>query len=345
MNVTAVGIDLAKNVLQVHGVDARGKVTVRRQLRREQVGVFFAKLPPCLIGMEACASAHHWGRTLQRYGHTVQLMAPQFVKPYVKTNKNDVADAEAICEAVSRPNMRFVPIKSIEQQTVLSLHRVRQGFVKARTAQANQIRGLLGEFGLIIPKGIWHIAQRVPQLLEDASNELPLTLRQLIDRLTWHLKELDRQVRELEREILAWHKASELSRKLEQIPGIGPLAATALVASIADARSFDNGRQVSAWLGLVPRQNSSGGKSTLLGMSKRGDVYLRTLLIHGARSAILAARRRNDSKNGWLTNLLTRRHANIVAVALANKNVRTVWALLAHGRDFKADYVPVRAAA
>jgi transposase len=222
---------------------------------------------------------------------------------------------------------------------------VRQGFVKARTAQANQIRGLLGEFGLVIPKGICHVVQRVPELLEDASNELPLALRQLIDRLRCHLKELDQQVRELEHEILIWHRSSDLSRKLEQIPGIGPLAATALVASIADARSFDNGRQVSAWLGLVPRQNSSGGKSTLLGISKRGDVYLRTLLIHGARSAILAARRRNDSRNGWLANLLTRRHANIAAVALANKNVRIVWALLAHGRDFKPDYVPVRTAA
>jgi transposase len=287
------------------------------------VAPFFANLPPCLIGMEACASAHHWSRTLQGFGHTVRLMAPQFVKPYVKTNKNDEADAEAICEAVSRPNMRFVPIKSIEQQAVLSLHRVRQGFVKARTAQANQIRGLLGEFGLIIPKGIWHIAQRVPGLLEDASNELPVALRQLIERLTAHLKELDRQVRELEREILAWHRSCDLSRKLEQIPGIGPLAATALVASIADAKSFDNGRQVSAWLGLVPRQSSSGGKPKLLGMSKRGDAYLRTLLIHGARSAILAARRRSDNQNLWLANLLNRRHANIAAVALANKNVRT----------------------
>jgi len=253
MNITAVGIDLAKNVLQVHAVDARGKAVLRRQLRREQVTAFFAKLPACLIGMEACASAHYWGRTLERFGHTVRLMAPQFVKPYVKTNKNDVADAEAICEAVTRPNMRFVPIKSIEQQAVLSFHRVRQGFVKARTAQANQIRGLLGEFGLVIPKGIWHVAQRVPGLLEDASNELPLALRQLIDRLTDHLKGLDRQVRELEREILTWHRNCGLSRKLEQIPGIGPLAATALVASIADARSFDNGRQVSAWLGVTSK--------------------------------------------------------------------------------------------
>jgi transposase len=272
-------------------------------------------------------------------------MAPQFVKPYVKTNKNDVADAEAICEAVGRINMRFVPIKSIEQQAILSVHRVRQGFVKARTAQANQIRGLLGEFGIVIPQGIYNVAKRVPEILEDAGNELPVPFRHLIDRLTAHLKELDRQVKEFEQEIIAWHRGSELSRKLEKIPGIGPLAASALVASIADARSFKNGRQVSAWLGLVPRQSSSGGKPTLLGMSKRGDAYLRTLLIHGARSAILAAKNKVDNTEGWLANLLNRRHPNIAAVALANKNVRTVWALLAHGREFKADYAPARQAA
>ena len=338
MKITTVGIELAKNVFQLHAVAERGKAVLRKQLRRDQITPFFANLAPCLIGMEACASAHHWGRVLQRLGHTVRLMAPQFVKPYVKTNKNDVADAEAICEAVSRPNMRFVPIKSVEQQAILSVHRVRQGFVKARTAQANQIRGLLGEFGLIIPQGISHIAERVPALLEDASNELPAALRQLIERLTAHLKELDRQVKEFERQIIAWHRSSELSRKLEKIPGIGPLAASALVASIADANSFDNGRQVSAWLGLVPRQCSSGGKSTLLGMSKRGDAYLRTLLIHGARSAILAAQRKSKNTNLWLTNLLNRRHPNIAAVALANKNVRTVWAMLAHDREFKANY-------
>jgi transposase len=345
MKITTVGIDLAKNLFQVHAVDERGNAVLRKQLRRRQVAVFFGNLPPCVIGMEACASAHHWGRTLQRFGHTVRLMAPQFVKPYVKTNKNDVADAEAICEAVGRPHMRFVPIKSVEQQAILSVHRVRQGFVKARTAQANQIRGLLGEFGLVIPQGIINVAKRVPEILEDASNELPVPFRHLIDRLTKHLKDLDRQVKEFEREIIAWHRSSELSRKLEKIPGIGPLAASALVASIADARSFQNGRQVSAWLGLVPRQCSSGGKATLLGMSKRGDAYLRTLLIHGARSAILAAQHKVDNTNGWLANLLTRRHPNIAAVALANKNVRTVWALLAHGREFKADYVPARLAA
>jgi transposase len=345
MKITTIGIDLAKNVFQVHGVDERGKNVLRKQLRRSQMALFFANLPPCLIGMEACASAHHWGRKLQSHGHTVRLMASQFVKPYVKTNKHDAADAEAICEAVGRANMRFVPIKSVEQQAILSVHRVRQGFVKARTAQANQIRGLLGEFGLVIPQGIYNVAKRVPELLEDASAELPAAFRQLIERLTGHLKELDVQVKDFEQQIIAWHRSSELSRKLEAIPGIGPLAASALVASIADPRSFESGRQVSAWLGLVPRQHSSGGKPTLLGMSKRGDAYLRTLLIHGARSAILAAKLKVDNTNGWLTNLLNRRHPNIAAVALANKNVRTVWAILAHGREFKPDYVPNHIAA
>ncbi len=342
MNITTVGIDLAKNVFQVHGVDKRGKAVLRKQIKRDQMAAFFANLPACLIGLEACGSAHHWARKLEGFGHTVRLMAPQFVKPYVKTNKNDVADAEAICEAVSRPNMRFVPVKSIEQQAVLSLHRVRQGFVKARTAQANQIRSLLGEFGLVMPQGITHVTKRAPEIIEKASNELPATFRHLVSRLLEHLKELDRQVGELEAQIKAWHRSSELSQKIEKIPGIGPLGASALVASIADARSFDNGRQMSAWLGLVPRQHSSGGKPTLLGISKRGDTYLRTLLIHGARSAILAAERKTNT-NPWLANLLHRRHPNVAAVALANKNARTVWALLAHDREFQPDYVQVAA--
>jgi transposase len=337
-NVCTVGIDLAKKIFHLVGTDTTGKIVWRKRLTRHALMPFIAQLPPVTIGLEACGGAHDWARQWRHQGHHVKLMAPQFVKPYVKTNKNDAADAEAICEAVSRPNMRFVPIKSIEQQAILSVHRVRQGFVKARTAQGNQIRGLLGEFGLIIPQGLSHIFEPVPALLEDASNELPAALRQLIQHLTAHLKELDRQVKEFERQIIAWHRSSELSRKLEKIPGIGPLAASALVASIADANSFDNGRQVSAWLGLVPRQCSSGGKSTLLGMSKRGDAYLRTLLIHGARSAILAAQRKSKNTNLWLTNLLNRRHPNIAAVALANKNVRTVWAMLAHDREFKANY-------
>jgi transposase len=340
MKITVVGIDLAKNVFQIHGIDERGKTSLKKQLKRDQVASFFANLPPCLVGMEACGSAHHWARKLGEFGHTVKLMPPQFVKPYVKTNKNDVADAEAICEAVARPNMRFVPIKSVEQQAVLSLHRVRQGFVKARTAQANQIRGLLSEFGLTIPQGIWHLSKRIPVLIEDACNELPGVFRLLMQRLLDHLNELDREVGELEQQIQQWHRSNDASRKLAKIPGIGPLTASALVASVGDANSFRNGRQLAAWVGLVPKQHSSGGKQTLLGISKRGDTYLRTLLIHGARSAILAAQRKADG-SGWLHNLLQRRCHNIAAVALANKNARIAWALLAHDREFQRDYTSV----
>ena len=285
MKITAVGIDLAKNLLQMHGVNEHGKAVLKKQLRRDQVAEFFAQLPACLIGMEACGSAHHWARKLGGFGHDVRLMAPQFVKPYVKTNKNDAADAEAICEAVARPNMRFVPVKNTEQQAVLALHRVRQSFIKARTAQANQIRGLVGEFGLIIPQGIANIDKRIPELIEDASNELPGSFRLLVDRLLSHLKELDRQVDELEARIKIWHKECELSRRLEKVPGIGPITASALVATVGDAKSFVNARQLAAWMGLVPKQNSSGGKSVLLGISKRGDSYLRTLLIDAATVA------------------------------------------------------------
>ncbi len=337
MEITTIGLDLAKNVFQVHGVNERGKAVLRKQLKRDQVAPFFANLPPCLIGIEACASAHHWARKLQALGHTVRLMAPQFVKPYVKSNKNDAADAEAICEAVSRPSMRFVPIKNVEQQSVLSLHRVRQGFVKARTAQANQIRGLLGEYGLVVPQGIAYIAQRVPALIEAAENELPGSFRMLIQRLLEHLKALQQQVDEIETQIKAWHRNSEASQRLEKVPGIGPLTATVLVASVGDAKNFDNGRQFAAWLGVVPRQHSSGGKPTLLGMSKRGDAYLRTMLIHGARSVIYRATQRADA-DSWLVKLTTRRNKNVAAVAMANKTARTVWALLAHGREFKVGY-------
>ncbi|HVA54373.1 MAG TPA: IS110 family transposase [Gammaproteobacteria bacterium] len=337
MKIITIGIDLAKNVFQVHGVDSRGKPVLRKPLKRAQFTLFFSNLEPCLIGMEACGSAHHWARKLQTFGHTVKLMAPQFVKPYVKTNKSDSADAEAICEAVTRPNMRFVAIKTLEQQAVLSLHRARQGFVKARTAQANQIRGLLAEYGLVIPKGISHVSKQVPLILEDAENELPGMFRQLIDGLLEHFRELHRQVTELEMQIKAWHQDNEASCKLAAIPGIGPMTASALVASIGDAKTFKNGRQLAAWLGLVPRQHSTGGKPTLLGISKRGDVYLRTLLIHGARSAILAAQRRSEN-TGWLAQLLERRHPNVVAAALANKNARVVWALLAHDQEYQPAY-------
>jgi transposase len=338
MNITTIGLDLAKEVFQVHGVDRNGKVVVRKQVRRHEMSKFFANLEPCLIGMEACGSAHDWARKLSAFGHTVKLMAPQFVKPYVKTNKNDAADAEAICEAVGRPNMRFVPIKNIEQQAILSVHRARQGFVKARTAQGNQIRGLLSEFGFVMPKGIASVAKRVPEILEDAGNGLPGTMRRLLERLADNLKEMDRQVNALELQIKHWHQANEASRRLEALPGIGPITASAIVASVGDAREFNNGRQLAAWLGLVPRQNSSGGKQTRLGISKRGDTYLRTLLIHGARAVIRFAEKKAEP-DGWLRKLMARRNKSVAVVALANKNARIVWALLAKHRTFRPDHV------
>ena len=342
MEIKAIGLDTAKSVFQLHGVDRAGRPVLKKQLKRAQLMQFFANLPPCLVGMEACSAAHYWARKLQALGHTVKLIAPQYVKPYVKSNKNDAADAEAICEAVTRPNMRFVAIKGIEQQAVLSLHRVRAGFVKARTAQANQIRGLLAEFGVVVPKGLSHLRERVPEALEDASNELPGRVRVLLQRLLDHLKELDRQVGEVEVQIKAWHRESAPSRKLESIAGIGPITASAVVASVGDASVFKRGRQMAAWMGLVPRQHSSGGKEVLLGISKRGDTYLRTLFIHGARAVVRAVQVRiarnepaRDRTEKWVRELLVRRKPNVVAVALANKNVRVAWALLTGDREFQ----------
>jgi transposase len=345
MKITTIGIDLAKTVFQVHGVDERGEVLLRKQLKRKDVAVFFANLEPCLIGMEACGSAHYWGRTLSALGHTVRLMAPQFVKPYVKTNKSDRNDAEAICEAVGRPNMRFVPIKSAEMQAVLALHRARQGFVKARTAQANQIRGLLLEFGIVITQGIWHIGKRLPEVLEDGENALPGMMRQLLRRLGENLKEMDEQVSELERQIKLWHRDNEQSSKLEAIAGIGPITASAFVATLGDVKSFKNARQVPAWLGMVPRHEGTGGKATMGGISKRGDTYLRTMLIHGARTVVAQLERKRDASDGWLQKLVARRNKNIAAVALAAKNARIAWAVLAHERSYERDYVAMRAVA
>jgi transposase len=338
MKITTIGIDLAKEVFQIHGVDDHGKTMLRKQLRRNKMTKFFANLEPCLIGMEACGSSHHWARKLGEFGHTVKLMSPQFVKPYVKTNKHDMADAEAICEAVSRPNMRFVPIKNIEQQAILSVHRARQGLVKARTAQANQIRGLLSEFGIVIPQGIHSIAKRVPDILEDAENGLPGTMRHLLKRLNDHLKELSRQVEELELQIKLWHKENESSKKLEAIPGIGPITASAIVATVGNATEFKSGRQLSAWFGLVPKQYSSGGKQLLLGISKRGDTYLRTLLIHGARAVIRLAENKAKPES-WLCKLMVRRNKNVAAVALANKNARIIWALLVKGTTYCPNHI------
>lgn len=342
MKITTIGVDLAKNIFQIHGVDAHEKPVVRRALKRGEMLPYFANLQPCLIGMEACGSAHYWARKLMEYGHTVKLMAPQFVKPYVKSNKNDARDAEAICEAVARPNMRFVPIKNAEQQAVLSLHRARQGFIKARTAQGNQIRGLLGEYGLIMPQGIYNICKHVPDILEDAENGLPGNMRALINRLTEYLKELDSQVIALDKEIKRWSANSEACQKLTDVPGIGPLTASALVATIGDAKNFASGRELAAWLGLVPKQHSSGGKSVLLGISKRGDTYLRMLLIHGARAVIRFVEGKQDKTSEWTQRLLARRNKNVAAVALANKNARTIWALLTKESKFRPDYTAVQ---
>ena len=338
MTITTIGIDLAKNVFQVHGVDERGQAVLRKTLKRAELRRFFANLPTCLIGMEACSSAHYWGRELAALGHSVRLMAPQFVKPYVKANKNDARDAEAICEAVSRPSMRFVAVKTVEQQGLLALHRARQGFVAARTAQANQIRGFLGELGIVMPKGIGQISEKLPGILEDGENGLSGVSRELMARLFVHLRELDRQVKELEGQIVSHHRQNAASQGLQKVPGIGPLTASALVASVGDARVFKNGRQLAAWLGLVPRQHSSGGKERLLGISKRGDVYLRTLLVHGARAVLRRASERPEQAKSWVRRLSERRHSNIAVVALANKNARIAWALLAHGRSYQADY-------
>lgn len=339
MKLSACGIDLAKAVFQVHGVDLHGKPCLRKRLRRAEMLTFFVKLEPCLIGMEACGGAHYWARKLSQMGHTVKLMAPQFVKPYVKTNKNDAADAEAICEAVTRPTMRFVAVKTEEQQALLAIHRARQGFVKARTAQANQIRGLLAEFGIVLPQGLCHVSPRLATLADASSKQLPGSFCNLLQRLADNLKELDRQVKELEQQIRLWHEQSEASQRLAEIPGIGPITASALVATIGDARCFKNGRQLAAWMGLVPRQHSSGGKPVLLGISKRGDCYLRTLLVHGARAVIRHAEHKVEHAANWLGRLLSRRNKNVAAVALANKNARMVWALLMHDeRRFRPDY-------
>ncbi|WP_457354906.1 IS110 family RNA-guided transposase [Roseateles sp. P5_D6] len=340
MEITTIGLDLAKNVFQVHGVDARGNTVLKKQLKRAQMAEFFVKRTPCLIGMEACASAHYWARKLQAMGHTVRLMAPQFVKPYVKTNKNDAADAEAICEAVARPNMRFVPVKTVQQQSVLALHRARQSLVKMRTAQANQIRGLLAEFGMVIPQGIRNVGQRVPDLIEDGANELCGMFRVAIQRLMLHLDELGAHFEALEAQIKTWHQDSSTSTQLAAVPGVGPITASAFAASVGDAKLFKNGRQVSAWLGMVPKQHSSGGKDLLLGISKRGDTYLRTLLIHGARAVVQANERKRgtEREDPWLSALVSRRNKNVAAVALANKNARTMWALLVHGRGYEAGF-------
>jgi transposase len=340
MNIKRVGIDLAKDVFQVHGVDSQEKVILRKQFRRVQLLAYFEKIAPCLIGMEACGSAHYWARELQKLGHTVKLMAPQFVKPYVKSNKNDANDAEAICEAVARPTMRFVAVKTIAQQDIQAIHRVRSELVSHRTAKVNQIRGLLAEYGLAVGRRIEVLRTALPLLLEDAENGLTLDFRILLDELRQDLINLDERVQVMDKKIKTLANSHGEAKRLLAIPGIGPITATAIISAIGNGKQFKRGRDFAAWLGLTPRQHSSGGKERLLGISKRGDSYLRTLLIQGARAVLRVVDQKDDPRSRWLQNLCSRRNKNIAAVALANKNARIIWALLTKETDFLPDSEP-----
>lgn len=333
-NIKVLGIDLAKNVFQLHGTDAQGKCVLRKRLTREKLVEFVSNISPCLIGIEACGSGHYWGRIFKNAGHQVKMMSPQFVKPYVKSNKNDRNDAAGIAEAVTRPDMRFVPIKTQEQQDMLLTHRARELAVKQRTAQANQLRGLLMEYGIILAKGIRNL-KTISQLLEDNQTKLTTQSKMIFERLYEQFKIYDQQVKHYDAEIeIAAHQDIRC-REIMKIEGVGPLTASATVATIGDAKLFKNGREVAAWLGLVPQQHSSGNKTRLSGISKRGDRYIRTLLIHGARAALKCCDNKTNKRSVWLTNKKNRSGYNIAAVALANKNARIIWAMLATGECYR----------
>jgi len=329
-NLRRVGVDLAKNIFQLHGVDRTETSTWCRRLKRDNwISVLLKKVEPgCEIGMEACTGAHHWARLLQSQGYTIKLIAPQFVKPYVKSNKNDANDAEAICEAMSRPNMRFVTVKSIEQQEIQAVHRIRSELIGQRTAKGNQIRGLVAEYGLVAPQQMNQLRMAIPTWLEDAENGLSVRFRRLLKGLWDDLKRLDERITEMDKEIVLIANNDPVAKRLQQLRGVGPMVATALLAAVGDGKQFANGRQMAASLGLTPRQHSSGGKDRLFGISKRGDAYLRSLLIHGARSAIYAARGKEDRLSQWVINIASRRHPNVAAAALANKTARIAWAKL-----------------
>ena len=331
--ITTIGLDIAKSVFQVHGVDADGQVVVRRQLKRRYVLAFFQKLPPCLVGIEACASAHHWARELQALGHTVKLMPPAYVKPYVKRHKNDAADAEAICEAVTRANMRFVATKTPEQQSCLMLHRTRHLFIRQQTAVINAIRAHLAEFGIVAPVGRNGVEHLLGVVADSNDPRLPEVARACVAALGAQLRVLKVQI--IHRMIRAWHRSSEASKRLDQVPGVGPVLATALVASVADPKAFRSGRDFSAWIGLVPKQNSSGGKERLGNISKRGDRYLRSLFTTGALAVIRYAKTHGTRHRPWLTSLLARRPTKVVAIALANKLARMAWAMMARGERYR----------
>ena len=330
MQIATIGVDLAKHVFQLHGVGPEGQVVLRQKLRRAQMMTFFAKLPACLIGMEACATAHHWARELSALGHEVRLMPAHYVKAYLKRGKNDAADAEAICEAVTRPTMRFVAVKSREQQAVLVMHRTRDLLVRQRTQAANSLRSLLAEFGVAEAQGIGRLGRLRAHLETDT---VPEPGRKILVLLAEQIGELEKRIAQVDAEILAWHRANQTSQRLAKIPGVGPLIASAIVATVADASVFRSGREFSAWLGLVPRQNSSGGKQRLGRITHQGDGYIRRLLIIGAQSALLGSR--EVKANGWVQGLLSRYARLKVAVALANKMARVIWALMAKGDVYR----------
>jgi transposase len=336
MPVATIGLDLAKNVFQVHGVDADGQVVLRRKLRRSEVLRFFEALPACLVGMEACATAHHWARALSALGHAVRLMPPAYVKPYVRRQKNDAVDAEAICEAVMRPTMRFVPIKSAERQSVLVLHRSRELLVRQRTMLINAVRGHCAEFGLIAPQGALRVTELVAQIRSADDGRLPALLRSALLLMADQLSALTDQINLLGRTLLAWHRQDEASQRLATIPGVGIITATALSATVTDPSAFRSGREFAAFLGLVPRQNSSGGKERLGRVSKMGDRYLRKLLVVGATSVIRRARSSTNGAAAWIRSLLERRPARVVTVAMANKTARIAWAVLARKDVYRA---------
>jgi transposase len=331
--VATIGLDIAKSVFQVHGVDAEGGVVIRQRLTRSRMLAFFARKAPCLVGMEACGSAHHWARELSRLGHEVRLIPPSYVKPYVKRQKNDMADAEAICEAVTRPSMRFVPVKSPDQQSVMVLHRTRSILVRQRTQLSNAIRGHMSEFGVVAPIGRNGL-QALKEIVAAGDIRVPEEARACLLMLFDQLELINDQILESDRRIIASARSTEVGRRLMEIPGVGPLLASALVATIADPKVFKSGRNLAAWIGLVPRQNSSGGKERLGGITKQGDCYLRQLLVIGAVAVIRYAVR-NGARRPWLVQLLARRTPKVAAVALANKNARMVWALMTSGERYR----------
>lgn len=334
MQITTIGLDIAKNVFQVHGIDGEGQVLLRRKVRRDQVLALFGGLEACLVGMEACATAHHWARELAALGHEVKLMPPAYVKAYVKRNKNDAADAEAICEAVRRPTMRFVAVKSVDAQSILMLHRARHLLVRQRTAQVSALRAHLAEYGIIAPKGRAHVRD-LTATLDRGEGMLPVIARQVLILIARTIEGLSEQIRKIEIELMAWHRTNQTCQRLETVPGIGFITATALAATVVDAKVFRSGRQFAAWLGLVPKQHSTGGKERMGGISKMGDRYLRHLLVVGATAIVRYTRRKATAVSAWANQLLERKPARLVTVAVANKMARIAWAVMAREENYR----------